>query len=116
MTTAPYSDEWRRHTRQRMRLAGLPVTELVGLAGFAPGVLGEALGGDGPVSLEVAGPVDAILDELEQREEAETAAAMLAAGAGRIYAVHDDGKRERVQRVAVNLGVLTRIGPAGAKA
>ena len=101
MTVAPYSDEWRSHTLERMRAADVTMAKLVAEAGFAPGMVGEALGGTGVVTLEVAGPIDELLDRFEQASEA----ARIAAGVGRIYAQHG-GEHIRVQRVAVDIDAL----------
>jgi hypothetical protein len=67
MTTTPYSDQWREHTIGRMASAGVSDGDIERRLGFGSV---DVLDEDGPVSLESAGPIDELLDQLEQEREA----------------------------------------------
>ena len=65
MTDAPYSDAWREHTRVRMAAANLTRAEVVKRTGLPNIVVHDALETRSSVSLEVAGPIDELLDAVE---------------------------------------------------
>lgn len=77
MTTAPYSDEWRRQTRARLFPLGMSahvVGERTGLGDLAS----AAILGAGEVSHEVSGPIDELLDALERGDESPNSSRTLA--------------------------------------
>lgn len=102
MTTTPYSDQWREHTRARMQALGIRRSHIVELTGLPNIAVFEALR-SAHVSLEVAGPIDEALERLEARSEAH------ALEHGGRKTVHNDGTRHRVERVAVKLDRLTNM-------
>lgn len=66
MSATPYSDAWRERTRERMADLGVDAHD-VAIATL--GAAMEALA-SGDVSLELAGPIDELLDKLEEQREA----------------------------------------------
>jgi hypothetical protein len=100
MTTTPYSDAWVRRTVERLAALGLSDGAVERATGIDPG---EVLDDDGPVSLEVAGPIDELLARLEEKREAE------ALGLPDICEVMHPGPHQLgrlVKRVNVDLGAL----------
>jgi hypothetical protein len=72
MTTTPYADHWREHTRERMERLGLDactVGRITGLDELAEDALNEG-DHDSNVSLDVAGPIDELLAAREGKREA----------------------------------------------
>ena len=91
VTDAPYSAAWREHARARLFRLGVSVDAVATRTGLG-GLAGDALLGSGPVSLEVCGPVDELLEQLE-------------AGCGRRTA-------RRMRPASVEVGpVLADLGP-----
>ena len=91
VTDAPYSAQWREHARARLFRLGVSVESVATRTGLG-GLAREALLGSGPVSLEVCGPVDELLEQLE-------------AGCGRRTA-------RRMRPASVEVGpVLADLGP-----
>lgn len=67
-TDYPYSDGWRIHTRERMLARGI-TAESIGSRTGLDQLAVEALLGRGPVSIEVAGPIEDYLDDLDTGRE-----------------------------------------------
>ncbi len=67
MTTTPYSDAWVKHTVERMAALGIGDGDVERATGIDPG---GVLDDDGPVTLEVAGPIDEHLANLEEHVDA----------------------------------------------
>ena len=102
-TENPYSDAWRRRTLKRIAALGLDRADIVARTGLRAIIVHDALCWSIPVSLEVAGPIDELLDQLEL--EAEDAAVTRDA----VEVAHvqlRNGKLVEVQRVDVDLGAL----------
>lgn len=97
-TDYPYSQQWRERTRERKAALGLSLQDIregTGLLALSWFVIG---GEDSPVSLEVAGPIDELLDRLEEQREAKALEECV---------VHHPGLGSpRVRRVDVDLGKL----------
>src|SRR5690606_35225113 len=74
MSAAPYSDAWREHTRARMLAHGMHSESVALRCGLEVRDAVEALRGYGPVSLEVAGPIDELLERLDAGIERSCAA------------------------------------------
>ncbi len=70
MSATPYSDAWREHTKARMRRLGIDVVALWDLTGLDVRDFTCALVQCGPVSIEIAGPIDEHLGQLEASAEA----------------------------------------------
>ena len=70
MSTAPYSDAWRRATLDRIDRLGLVLEDVAARTGLDLDVLADL----GPVSLETTGPIDELLDRAELAAEDAAAA------------------------------------------
>jgi hypothetical protein len=103
MSATPYSDAWVRRTVERLAALGLSDGAVERATGIDPG---EVLDDDGPVSLEVAGPIDELLARLEEQREAE------ALGLPDICVVQTPDRRPHfVRRVDLaGLDALTNLG------
>lgn len=103
-TRTPYSDQWREHTRARMQQHGLSAGDIGKMTGLGYAAV-ASIWHNGEVSLEVAGPIDEELDRLDSKSDADA----LEHGGRKFEAVHHDGTRHRVERVAVKLDRLTNM-------
>jgi hypothetical protein len=101
-TLTPYSDRWRERTRERCDAVGLRLVALIEQTGLHHLDVSEAVM-LGPVSHEVTGPIDELLDRLEAERETEALAELL----GGSVVNHPGVGMPRVCRVAVDLGPLT---------
>lgn len=80
MTTHPYSDQWREHTRARMFTHGVHAETVAKRTGLGQAGL-DAIREDIDVSAEVMGPIDEFLDALDDgTETANSARAMTVPG------------------------------------
>jgi hypothetical protein len=98
-TTTPYSDQWRERTRARMEALGIDAAAVNEGTGFRG--IQHAIYGDRSIDLEISGPVDEWLAQLEEHREAETIDECDEC------VVHHPGLGSpRVRRVDVDLGAL----------
>jgi hypothetical protein len=92
MTTTPYSDQWREHTRERMKRLGYDCSGIVEATGLPLAAVLESLyAANRSASLEVVGPIDDLLGRRDEQREAR-------ALRGSLVPVH------------VNLDALTNLG------
>jgi hypothetical protein len=104
MSATPYSDAWVRRTVERMAALGISDGAVERATGIAPSDVLD----DGPVSLEVAGPIDELLARLEEQREAD------ALGLPDVCVVQTPDRRphfvRRVDIGLVGLDALTNLG------
>jgi hypothetical protein len=107
MTTTPYSDAWVKRTIERMAALGIGDGDVERATGIDPS---ECLDDDGPVSLEVAGPIDEHLAQLEEQREAAALAELPEICEVMHPGPHQVGRL--VKRVDVDLGALCNCNVA----
>jgi hypothetical protein len=98
-TLTPYSDRWRAETRARMAALNINRRDVTRETGLNYVDVCSSLNGGSRPDHEITGPIDELLDTLEEKAESEALAEE--------YVVHHPGMGSpRVRRVDVDLGPL----------